>query len=62
MAVTSLFRESKKGRVSYSLPKTKVTKKDYLGTFKRKELPLPELSERQIAGHFQNLAEMHILS
>ncbi len=54
-----IFKESKEGRKSYSLPKTDITRKDYLGIFRRKDLNLPEVSERQIAGHYQSLAEQN---
>jgi len=55
----TIFKKSKKERKAYSLPKTKLTKKDVLGKYKRKDLGLPEVSERQIAEHFQQLAEMN---
>lgn len=57
--VKLIFKESQKDRKAYSLPKTKVKKKNYLGKYKRKDLNLPEVSERQIAGHYQNLAEQN---
>ena len=49
--VTLIFKESQGGRAAYSLPKIALKKKDLLGEYKRKSPGLPEVSERQIAGH-----------
>ncbi|MBM3200190.1 aminomethyl-transferring glycine dehydrogenase subunit GcvPB [Candidatus Woesearchaeota archaeon] len=57
--VKLLFSESKEGRASYTLPRTKLKSKNYLGKYKRKDLDLPEVSERQIAGHYQGLSELN---
>ena len=57
--VQLIFKESQDGRTAYSLPKTAIKKKNLLGKYKRKTLDLPEVSERQIAGHYQNLADLN---
>jgi glycine dehydrogenase subunit 2 len=57
--VKLIFKESQEGRVAYSLPKTTIETKDWLGMCRRKDLDLPQVSERQIAGHYQNLAELN---
>jgi glycine dehydrogenase subunit 2 len=57
--VKLIFKESKEGRKSYSLPKVSLKRKNYLGSYKRKDLDLPEVSERQIAGHYQQLSELN---
>jgi glycine dehydrogenase subunit 2 len=57
--VRLIFKESRDGRAAYSLPKMSITKKDLLGAHRRKSLSLPEVSERQIAGHYQNLADLN---
>jgi glycine dehydrogenase subunit 2 len=57
--VRLIFEESKPGRAAWTLPKPAIEKRDRLGTYRRKELNLPQVSERQIAGHYQNLAELN---
>jgi glycine dehydrogenase subunit 2 len=57
--VALIFKESQEGRAAYSLPKTAIKKKDLLSEYKRKTPGLPEVSERQIAGHYQNLADLN---
>lgn len=57
--VKLIFKESQDGRAAYSLPKTTIKKKDLLGKYRREDLDLPQVSERQIAGHYQNLAELN---
>jgi glycine dehydrogenase subunit 2 len=57
--VKLIFEESKRGRAAYTLPKPAIEKRDLLGKYRRKELNLPQVSERQIAGHYQNLAELN---
>jgi glycine dehydrogenase subunit 2 len=57
--VTLIFKESQEGRAAYSLPKTAIKKKDLLSEYKRETPGLPEVSERQIAGHYQNLADLN---
>jgi len=58
-SVKLIFEESKGGRAAYTLPKPAMEQKDLLGKYRRKELNLPQVSERQIAGHYQNLAELN---
>jgi glycine dehydrogenase subunit 2 len=57
--VRLIFEESKPGRAACTLPKPAVESRDLLGTYRRKELHLPQVSERQIAGHYQNLAQLN---
>lgn len=57
--VKLIFGESQEGRAAYSLPKQAIKQKDLLGEYRRRELNLPQVSERQIAGHYQNLAELN---
>jgi glycine dehydrogenase subunit 2 len=54
-----IFDESKRGRAAYTLPGPAVKQRDLLGKYRRKGLDLPQVSERQIAGHYQNLAELN---
>jgi len=58
--VKLIFKESKEERKAYSLPKVNLKRKNYLGNYKRKDLNLPEVSERQIAGHYQQLSELNL--
>ncbi|HDH86642.1 MAG TPA: aminotransferase class V-fold PLP-dependent enzyme [Desulfobacteraceae bacterium] len=57
--VRLIFRESQDGRAAYSLPKTTIEKRGLLGDYKRENPGLPQVSERQIAGHYQNLADLN---
>ena len=57
--VKTIFEESKSGRAAYTLPKTAIEHRDLLGKYRRKGLNLPQVSERQIAAHYQNLAELN---
>ncbi len=57
--VKLIFEESKGGRAAYTLPRSAIEQRDLLGKYRRKELNLPQVSERQIAGHYQNLAELN---
>lgn len=57
--VKTIFEESKGGRAAYTLPRTAIGQRDLLGNYRRKGLNLPQVSERQIAAHYQNLAELN---
>lgn len=57
--VRLIFEESKRGRAACTLPKPSIEKPNLLGTYRRKKLNLPQVSERQIAGHYQNLAQLN---
>jgi glycine dehydrogenase subunit 2 len=57
--VKLIFEESQEGRAAYTLPTQAIETRDLLGEHKRRELNLPQVSERQIAGHYQNLAELN---
>jgi glycine dehydrogenase subunit 2 len=57
--VKLIFEESKEGRAAYTLPRPAIEQRDRLGKYRRKGLDLPQVSERQIAAHYQNLAELN---
>jgi glycine dehydrogenase subunit 2 len=57
--VKLIFEESKPGRAACTLPRPVIEQRDLLGKRRRKELNLPQVSERQIAAHYQNLAELN---
>ena len=56
---TLIFEKSKGGRAAFTLPRSAIEQRDLLGKYRRKELNLPQVSERQIAGHYQNLAGLN---
>jgi glycine dehydrogenase subunit 2 len=57
--VKLIFEQGREGRTAYTLPRRAIEERDLLGEFRRRGLNLPQVSERQIAGHFQRLAELN---
>ena len=48
--VKLIFEQGREGRAAYTLPRRAIEGKDLLGNYRRRELGLPQVSERQIAG------------
>jgi glycine dehydrogenase subunit 2 len=59
MTVPLLFELSSPGRVGHRLPELDVPEAPLPETFLRQELPLPEVSEREVVQHFTRLSQLN---
>lgn len=59
MPEKTIYELSSQGRTGFRFPKTETLEYDFPANLRRKELPLPELSELDVIRHFTRLSRMN---